>query len=58
VNKYLCMYRGKKIVILAETTYRAQTLAQQAFKAKRGYDVVVCLVEVDGREVTHSTASI
>jgi hypothetical protein len=52
------MYRGKKIVILAETTYRAQTLAQQAFKAKRGYDVVVCLVEVDGREVTHSTASI
>jgi hypothetical protein len=58
VNKYLCMYRDKKIEILAETSYCAQKAAQKAFKAKRGYDVSVYLIEKEGREVTHSTASI
>jgi hypothetical protein len=58
MNKYVCMYRGKELVVEADTTYKAQLLASQMLKAKRSYEVSVYLVEHNGKEYVHSTASI
>ena len=57
MNTYQANYKGKKIEVLAESTYQAQKLAAQQFKAKHSYDVSVALIAVNGQQYTHSTAS-
>jgi hypothetical protein len=51
--KYIALYKGKRIEVEAPTSYRAQEAAAKQFRAKKSYDVVVVLVEVDGRQITH-----
>ncbi len=58
MNGYIAFYRGKKIEVHAETSYKAQQLAAQQFKAKKSYEVTVVLAEKQGELVTHSPASL
>ena len=43
---YECFWRNKRITIQAETTLKAQELAQAQFKAKRRFEITVCLADV------------
>ena len=53
-NTYHAFYKGKQIELQAETSYQAQQLAAQQFKAKKSYDVTVVIVgRADGSEVVH-----
>jgi hypothetical protein len=53
MNGYIAFYRGKKMEVHAETSYKAQQLAAAAFKAKKSWEVTVMLAEKDGEQVTH-----
>lgn len=53
MNKYVAMFRGKKIEVEANTTYEAQLKAQVIFRARKSYEVTVLLAEKSGEEVTH-----
>lgn len=55
---YIAFYKGKTIEVYAPSAYRAQTKAAETFKAKKPYEVYVVLCEKEGKQVTHSTASI
>lgn len=57
MNRYICFYRGKSVEVETDTSYQAQTLAAQYFKAKRQHEVHVMLTEKNGEHVTHSTSS-
>lgn len=54
-NGYIAFYKGKKVEVMADTAFQAQTTAAQFFKVKPGksYEVNVVLVEKDGKQVTH-----
>ena len=52
MNGYVAFYKGKRIEILAETSYAAQLLAAKEFKAKKSYEVNVALAEINGNQVT------
>lgn len=53
LNGYICLYRGKRIEVRAETSYAAQLLAAKEFGAKKSYAVDVYLCEkADGTVVT------
>jgi hypothetical protein len=54
MNGYKCFYRGKSCEVYAQTSYQAQELAAQQFKAKKQYEVSVYLCEVQGKQVTHT----
>ncbi len=54
MNGYIAFYKGKKIEVRAETSYRAQREAAEQFKARRASDVTVVLAEKDGKPVTHT----
>jgi hypothetical protein len=54
MNTYHAFYRGKKIEIEAETSYKAQRLASVILKAKKSWEVTVILVAKDGVEVVHT----
>jgi hypothetical protein len=54
MNGYKCFYRGKSCEVYAQTSYQAQELAAQQFKAKKQYEVSVYLCEVQGEQVTHT----
>jgi len=59
MRKYLCMWRSKKVVVNAETTYRAQIEAAIQLNVKRTYEVSVFLMtDNDGNEVQHSTGAL
>lgn len=58
MNGYICFYKGKKIEILAESTYEAQKKAAVIFKAKKAFEISIMLAEKDGKQVTHSTSSL
>jgi hypothetical protein len=58
MNGYKCFYKGKTIEVEANTSFDAQKIAAAKFKAKKSYDVTVVLCEKNGKQVTHSTASI
>ena len=58
MNGYKAFYRGKSLDVYASTSYEAQKIAAQKFKARKSYEVDVYLCEKDGAQVTHSTASI
>ena len=50
MNKYICIYKGKRVEILANTSYEAQQKASKGFKAKKSYQIDVYLAEKDGVE--------
>jgi len=53
------MWRSKKVVVNAETTYRAQIEAAIQLNVKRTYEVSVFLMtDNDGNEVQHSTGAL
>jgi hypothetical protein len=53
MNGYVCFYKGKRVEVYAETSYAAQQKAATLLKAKRIYEVAVCLAERDGEVVEH-----
>ena len=63
MNGYKAFYKGKSIEVYAETSFKAQELAAQKFKAKKSYEVTVMLCETNvvqgvGTQVVHSTGSL
>jgi hypothetical protein len=54
MNGYKCFYKGKTCEVYADTSYQAQQLAAQKFKAKKSYEVSVFLCEKQGEQVTHT----
>ena len=58
MNTYLCLYKNKREIVYADTSYSAQCKAQALFKAKKGYDVQVVLMRKGDQEVIHSTAGL
>jgi hypothetical protein len=54
MNKYIAFYNGKTKEIEAETSYAASRIAGEEFKTKP-YNITVKVVEVDGREIVHTT---
>jgi hypothetical protein len=54
MNGYKAFYKGKTCEVYADTTYQAQQLAAQQFKAKKSYEVTVMLCEKDGETYTHT----
>lgn len=43
LNGYKAFYKGKSIEVHAKTSYEAQQLAAQQFKAKKSYEVTVII---------------
>lgn len=58
MNTYNAYYKGKQTEVEANTSYEAQRLAAQWFKAKKAYDVTVVLVAKDGEVVKHDPGSL
>jgi hypothetical protein len=59
MRKYLCVWRGKRVEIKAETTYRAQIDAAIQLGVKRTYEVAVFLMtDNEGNEVQHATGAL
>jgi hypothetical protein len=52
---YIAIYKGKRLEVYAESSYKAQLEAAKQFKAKKSYDVSVYLCEKDGQAVEQST---
>lgn len=63
-NKYLCLYDGHTAEVEATTSYNAQIAGYNVFKGKfprrhiKAHQITPCLIEKEGKEVIHSTASI
>lgn len=55
MNGYKAFYRGKSMEVMAETSYKAQQIAAEKFKAKKRHEVTIMLCELDndGKTVTH-----
>ena len=45
MNNYVAFYKGKRIELQAESSYKAQLLAAEKFKARKSYDVTVVLAD-------------
>jgi protein associated with RNAse G/E len=58
MNKYECFWKNKSTTVEADTSYLAQQKAQVFFKAKKAYEITVMLVELNGKQYIHNTASI
>ena len=58
MHTYLAIYKGIRKELLADSSYQAQKLAADLFKAKKSYDVTVMLLAIDNKVVIHSTVSI
>lgn len=54
MNTYIAFYKGKRLEIVAHTTYEAQQLATKSFMAKKSHEVTVMLIEKDGKPITHT----
>ena len=55
MNKYIAIYKGKQIEVMANTSYEAQLKSSIIFKAKKSYQVSVFLTETaEGKEVTYN----
>lgn len=52
-NTYIAFYKGKQMEVDADSSYAAQKLAAEKFKAKKSYEVTVKLASKDGKEVKH-----
>ena len=53
MNGYKAFYKGKEIEVYADTSYQAQQEAIKIFKAKKSWDVTICLCEKEEEQVTH-----
>ena len=53
-NTYLAQFKGKKVVVKSDTQYGAQQEAAAYFKAKKGWEVAVGLLEVEGKPYAHA----
>lgn len=51
---YIAFYKGKQIEVRSPSSYEAQKIAAQFFKAKKSYEVTVILAEKHGQTVTHT----
>ena len=51
MNGYITFYKGNQKIVYANTSYEAQKIASQQFKAKKSYEVEVYLCEKDGNQV-------
>ena len=58
MNKYECFWKTKRTTVEADTSYQAQQKAQAFFKVKKGYEITVMLVELNGQQYTHEGASL
>jgi hypothetical protein len=58
MNGYIAFYRGKRVEVLADSSYAAQQKAAALFKARKAHEVTVVLAERDGQQIAHSTASV
>jgi hypothetical protein len=59
MNKFMAIYKGKKLIIEAETLYKAQQRAAIMFKVERKpWEVAIMAIEVGGKEVIHSTSAL
>lgn len=63
MNSYVCYYRGQRIEVQAATSYEAQQKAIPQFDAGKrkkvfGHEISVCLAEIGGQQVTHSTGGL
>ena len=58
MNGYVAIYKGRRIEVHADSSYRAQQIAAAQFRARKSFEVTVMLAEKDGQPVTHSTASL
>ncbi len=47
MNGYKAFFKGKTLDVYAETSFKAQQEAAKQFKAKKSYEVTVCLCETD-----------
>lgn len=45
MRTYICLYRGKKIIVAANTTMEAQTIAAKQVKAKKQWEISVYLAD-------------
>jgi hypothetical protein len=54
MNGYKCFYKGKSCEVYAETSYQAQQKAAVVFKAKKSYEITVCLCEKQGEQIIHT----
>ena len=54
LNGYKAFWHGKVIEVRAGSSYAAQTIAAERFKARKSYEVTVVLAEKDGEQVTHT----
>ena len=54
MDGYIAFYRGKRIEVMADTSYEAQKKAAEMFKAKKSYEVTVVLAQKDGKPVIHT----
>ena len=53
LRPYIALYKGKKVEVMAPTSYEAQTIAAKLFKAKKSYEVDVYLADI-----VHSTGGL
>ena len=53
LRPYIALYKGKKVQVLAPSSYEAQTLGARALKAKKAYEVSVYLADI-----VHSTEEV
>lgn len=55
MNGYVCLYKKQKTEVYALSSYAAQKQAAVFFKAKKPYEITVCLAEKDGQPVLQPT---
>ena len=55
MNGYICFYKKQRTEIHALSSYAAQQQAAIFFKAKKPYEVSVCLAEKDDKPVSQPT---
>ena len=58
MNGYICLWRGKRFEVYANTTFEAQKKCAEQNKIKKAFEITVMLAEKDGKPVIHNTAEI
>ncbi len=54
MSGYVCFYKNTRIEVYAKTLLEARDKAAKLFKAKKAYEVTVCLAEKGGEQVVHT----
>lgn len=53
INRYKAFYKDEVVEVQAETSFGAQVLAAERFKARKSYEVSVVLCEKNGQPIPH-----